>query len=1007
MLSREEQEVQNNLGFSFENISLAELQEVSKKPLELLWLSQSNAKTAALFLLSIINEQHQENLPRVVVTSKELESKNNINLESLELEKLGLANSIKEKYLEARENYFVPKKILLDHVDVIEHNIVSIFDYPTPDIFFLTNQFNKKSHEESLYEIAVYLTAAGKDQSLFYFLEQEPTFLEKQQLLNKHSQNHFYYVASGLHENYVERDDLDLLHLRAFLRVGQLTSKIVNSKNKELDALNSSVEEHNKVLEESNDFLTKTSQEITESFAALQKANSLLKQNEDFINAVFQVANVGLSIIDKEGKMVKMNREFCHIYLFNENELLNLPISHLLPKSKTIDYVLNPEDDDSKSFSEVSVGIRKDGKKLTLLNSTNRVVLQDEIFYINTVRDITKSTKDLHLLHDTLNSLKIGGWEYEVHQRKFIVTEELYLILDLENDYYLDENSILNFIKEEDLSMLRKACENISDRKSAIIREINAKTKQGDHKVLKVTARPIFKNNLLVKYTGTVQDITQEKLKEKKTRENEHLYKTLIANFPGGTIDIIDKNYRYIFTGGKELEDLPQNPEDVLGKSIYEIYDGELSEKLGGYLKRSLSGEQLTFDIDYQGKYWNVFSIPLYNDDKKVDKVMLLTQNISLQRKADKGLKETHKSLSDFRKALDVAAYVAIMNEDADISYLNDNLISLSGYPKESLISQSFDVLLDKEKLVPSFSDDLKDILFNGKIWQGEIICKTKDNTNFWLNMSIIPFLDEKGKPYQFLAVGSNDTVRKKAEEQIKIQNKELTRINAELDQFVYSTSHDIRSPLVSILGLINIARLELNESDPVQSYLGMIEKSVKKLDKFVQEIIHYSQNARMEVQYEQIEFEQEIREVFESLKQYDGHANLEFRVDCEVEVPFYSDINRLKAIFNNLLTNSILYQRSSVDQSFVEVKVRADKDHAVIEVIDNGIGISEEYIDKIFDMFFKAATFSSGSGLGLYVVKESLNILDGDIKVISKQNEGATFVIEIPNGTREIDIIS
>ena len=1010
MLNREEREVQHISEFSLENFSFDIGHWVLNKPLKFLWLSQGNTQTAVLLLLKVTQTLKLENPPNIIVTRNALDKDEGAKIDIFSLEKIGVSDALIAQYLQKNGDSYIPKNILLGCIQYIEHDVQSIFEYNIPDIIFLTGAFNHQPLEKKLYEVALYLTATDTNSPQFYFLETDTDFLEKQRLLTlSNKENVNCYVASGLHVNYTELESLDHLHTRTFLKVGQFTSKKLKERNEELDTLNHTVEEHNRALEVSSDFLNKTSQEISDSFERLHKANLLLKQNEAFINAVFQVADVGLSIIDGEGKVVRMNREFCHIYLYNENELLNLPINALLPESNTSKYVtaafknLNEQ----QNFSEVAKGVRKDGKKITVLNSTSKVVLQDEIFFINTVRDITKSTKDLHLLHDTLNSLKIGGWEYELHNKKLFVTDELYNILNLEKDFYLDEASILKFIKKEELAELKKACEEIANNKSSIIKELNATTQNGEKKILKVTARSIFKNKVLVKFTGTVQDVTQEKLKEKKTRENEQLYKTLIANFPGGTIDIIDKNYKYVFTGGKELEDLPQNPDEVLGKSIYELYDDELAQKLAKYLKRCLNGEQLTFDIAYQGKYWNVFSIPLYNDDKIVDKVMLLTQNITLQRKADKGLKETHKSLSDFRKALDVASYVAIMNEEAQISYLNENIITLSGYSKEEIINQSFDILLDEDKLVPTFFDELKSTLFSGDIWKGELVCKAKDKDNFWLNMSIIPFLDENGAPYQFLAVGSNDTVRKKAEEQIKIQNKELTRINAELDRFVYSTSHDIRSPLVSILGLINIARLDLKEDEPVNQYLGMIEKSVKKLDKFVQEIIHYSQNARMEVKYEQIDFEREVRNVFDSLKQYEGHANLELRLDCKVESPFYSDTNRLKAIFNNLLTNSILYQRSSVEQPYVEVKVRANKNSALIEVKDNGIGISEEYIDKIFDMFFKATTFSSGSGLGLYVVKESLNILDGDVEVISKQNEGATFIINIPNGARDIDIIS
>ncbi|MBT32618.1 MAG: hybrid sensor histidine kinase/response regulator [Thalassobius sp.] len=350
---------------------------------------------------------------------------------------------------------------------------------------------------------------------------------------------------------------------------------------------------------------------------------------------------------------------------------------------------------------------------------------------------------------------------------------------------------------------------------------------------------------------------------------------------------------------------------------------------------------------------------------------------------------------------------VAILNEQGEISYLNENLSRLSGYKLDEISDKSIDFLLDYSRMVSSFFDEIKELLFSGDIWQGELVGRNKLGNIYWLNMSIIPFLDEKGEPYQFLAVGSDNTTRKLAEEQLKIQNKELTRINGELDRFVYSTSHDLRSPLVSILGLINIARLEIEEGGALSSYLDMIEKSVKKLDGFVQEIIDYSQNARLEVKYEEIDFEEIFATTVAKLHQIDGASQVNFQVETDLEVPFYSDTSRVAVIFNNLITNSIIYRSTRIDDPFVKVRVKANKNFALIEVEDNGKGISEDYIENIFDMFFKATTFSSGSGLGLYIVKESIGILEGEIDVHSKQNEGTTFIVKIPNGARNIDIIS
>jgi|GEM_PF-4930891 len=1008
MLRREEQDIHQKIEFDWLETLFKDFTDTSFR---CIWLPHGTVELAILLQLYVLKEENQSTPPKIIVTTsapQNLHLDLKIPIDSAQLAFLG--DSIINSYFTSDNSYYYPKKILKEYISFELHDISNLFELDIPELVIYSQNLNTKSYKEQLYDIATMQLVVGDANPYFFFSEKDVALFNKQQFLvrAKNKINEDLYITNEMYavDNFPETADTE--HLQVLLKLNKLTTGLLRERTDELNHLHSTIEEHNKSLEASNEALHKTNEEITESFSKLQQVNSLLKTNEVFINAVFEVADVGLSILDAQGKMVRVNKEFCNIYLFNENELVQLPIERLIPNSDTCKYISGKADQLSKSLiSDVSKGIRKDGKHILVLNSTTKVISEGgEVFYINTTRDITKTTRDLHLLHDTLSSLQIGGWEYDLHSKQLFHTEELKLILETEYDV-AKGNHIQQFIPHNEFTELKDSFKQIAINKNTFIKELHAITAKGNTKILKVTARCIFHNDVLIKFAGTVQDITKAKIKERKTKENEQLFKTLIANFPGGTIDIIDKDFKYVFTGGKELEDLPQNPEDVFGKSIYELYEPELADKLGLYLTRCMQGEQLTFDIDYEGKYWNVFAIPLYNEYEEIDKVMLLTQNITLQRKADKGLKETHKSLSDFRKALDVASYVAILNENAEFNYLNENLIGLSGFSLDELSNHSFEKLLDKENIVSTFFDEIKEILLSGEIWQGELVCLDKNQENFWLNMSIIPFLDESGTPYQFLAVGNNDTVRKKAEEQIKVQNKELTRINAELDRFVYSTSHDIRSPLVSILGLINIARLELKEGDVVDGYLSMIEKSVKKLDKFVQEIIHYSQNARMEVKYEQIDFDTLVQEAFDGLKQVDGFSNIELLIDCKSEDPFFSDRNRLKIALTNLLANAILYQRKSIDDSYVKVTVKAEENIVSIIVQDNGIGISKEYIDKVFDMFFKATTFSSGSGLGLYVVKESMTILDGDISVVSKQNEGATFTMNIPNGARNLDIIS
>jgi PAS domain S-box-containing protein len=231
----------------------------------------------------------------------------------------------------------------------------------------------------------------------------------------------------------------------------------------------------------------------------------------------------------------------------------------------------------------------------------------------------------------------------------------------------------------------------------------------------------------------------------------------------------------------------------------------------------------------------------------------------------------------------------------------------------------------------------------------------------------------------------------------LKKQNEELIKINAELDRFVYSASHDLRAPLMSVKGLINMIKID-PEKKNTDHYVGLIERSINKLDHFILDIIHYSRNSRLEVERALIDFDALISESIESLRYMDGAPAVRSIRHIAVAAPFYSDHNRLLMIFNNIIANAVQYHDRWKEDSFLEITVESTGAEAVIRFRDNGIGISEEYIDNIFKMFFRASADSKGSGLGLYIVKGAVEKLKGTIGVQSRLGEGTKFTIVIPN---------
>jgi signal transduction histidine kinase len=239
---------------------------------------------------------------------------------------------------------------------------------------------------------------------------------------------------------------------------------------------------------------------------------------------------------------------------------------------------------------------------------------------------------------------------------------------------------------------------------------------------------------------------------------------------------------------------------------------------------------------------------------------------------------------------------------------------------------------------------------------------------------------------------------RKKAENALLYQNQELTKVNAELDRFVYSVSHNIRAPLMSVLGLLNLAQhdLKTKNSDQYGNYFSMMEGSIYKLDETLKEIIDYSRNSRTEIRRDLLDVRELVEEAFQNLIYVQGAEFIEKKITMEGSPLIYSDRLRLSVIFNNLLSNAIKYRDRDKTKNYIHVLLQTQRD-LYITVSDNGIGIRPEYLVRIFDMFFRATEKGDGSGLGLYIVKETLEKMEGTIAVNSEFGEGTTFSMSLP----------
>lgn len=239
------------------------------------------------------------------------------------------------------------------------------------------------------------------------------------------------------------------------------------------------------------------------------------------------------------------------------------------------------------------------------------------------------------------------------------------------------------------------------------------------------------------------------------------------------------------------------------------------------------------------------------------------------------------------------------------------------------------------------------------------------------------------------------DEIQRKSQ-LLEKRNLELHKLNEELDRFIYSSAHDLKSPLASMAGLVHLAEKEIDFPEH-HHYFTKMRNSIDKMEGFIRDITDYAKNKRQQIKPEKINLHTIISDIFQMF-QFIPQADL---IEKSIEISsgeFYTDKTRLEIILKNLISNAIRYADFEKARPHIHVEASLEQNFAFIKIGDNGVGIGDQHIYKIFDMFYRASDSAKGSGIGLFLVRESVKMLRGTIAVESELGKGTTFTLNLPN---------
>ncbi|MFA6944867.1 MAG: ATP-binding protein [Pedobacter sp.] len=368
--------------------------------------------------------------------------------------------------------------------------------------------------------------------------------------------------------------------------------------------------------------------------------------------------------------------------------------------------------------------------------------------------------------------------------------------------------------------------------------------------------------------------------------------------------------------------------------------------------------------------------------DKYQQEIALVALNEELEQKV--------KQIADYKYALDESSIIAITNQYGIIMDVNNNFCNISKYTREELIGQDHRIMNcgyhGKE-----FMQDLWTTISSGKIWRGEVKNMTKDGIFYWLDTTIVPFLNEKGTPYQYMAIRSDITQRKDAEDQLRA-------VNSELEAFSYSVSHDLRAPLRAVNGYAEMLKEDYGAKldEEGRRIIEMINNNSTRMGILIDDLLAFSRLGRKEIQKIKINVIEMVERVLLELNKSMTH-NTQIKVGKLHDVK--ADYTLLYQVMFNLISNAIKYS-SKKDYPVVEISSEKKNGEIIFSVKDNGAGFDMRYADKLFGVFQRLHSHDEfeGTGIGLAIVQRIIAKHGGRIWAEGKVNEGAVFNFSIIN---------
>jgi PAS domain S-box-containing protein len=745
-----------------------------------------------------------------------------------------------------------------------------------------------------------------------------------------------------------------------------------------------------------------------------KNAEISLKRSDETIRLIMNSSLDAIICTDIKGIITIWNAQAEKIFGWKSDDVINkdlsttiIPQPYLQRYLDSITQCMHAEEGTIMGEVIEITAVHKDGKEFPIELRVVSIKQDNSEFFCSFIRDITERQMGEQRIRESeeryreiVETAQEGVWVIDENNYTTFVNDHMAQMLGYEKEEMIGKH-LFHFMD----SMNQALAEiNVSRRKLGIREQHDFVflTKDNESIITSLKTNPVFSDGVYKGALAMVMDVTQRRRMEEKIILSEKRFRALIENSSDG-LTVIGKDGIVLDMSPSAKRILGYEPNELIGKRTPDLIHEDDRKMVLDAFEKTIKNPTAHITVEYRhvmpdgSQKWLECIFNNLVGEPSVKAIVLNYRDITERRKNEEELLKANERFKLITQATNDVVW------DWDLAnntlWWNENYFSLFEYDRATVkpdINSWYHGLHpdDKGRIIEGVHNAIKE----GKYyWMGEYRFAKSDGTYLDIYDRAYMLYDGNNKPIRMIGAMMDISNRKRSEGQLKSQFEELQKKNYELDRFVYSVSHDLRSPLASVMGLIHIAEME-DLPPTVKKYLHLMQHSLNRLDDFIREILDYSRNSRTDIRLEKVNFDELIAKTQQRVKLLSGADRLKVNLQIDGNSEFYSDSTRISILLNNLLNNAVTFQDYQKKLSFVTIKIETISEKTILSFYDNGIGIEEKFLGRVFDMFYKASSVSTGSGLGLYIVKEIVTQLGGVISVSSQFGASTTIEIVLPN---------